>query len=56
MRPTHTLLSVVMASLALGQVSPTILAAGLATDDSHDDFGRGGASPGRGWVMVRPHS
>jgi hypothetical protein len=26
---------------------------GLATDDSHNYFGRGGSSPGRGWVMVR---
>jgi hypothetical protein len=27
--------------------------AGLATDDSHNYFGQGGSSPGRGWVMVR---
>lgn len=26
---------------------------GLATDDSHNYFGDRGASPGRGWVMVR---
>jgi hypothetical protein len=26
---------------------------GLATDDSHNYFGRGGSSPGRGWVVVR---
>jgi hypothetical protein len=26
---------------------------GLATDDSHNYFGEGGSSPGRGWVMVR---
>lgn len=26
---------------------------GLATDDSHNYFGRRGSSPGRGWVMVR---
>jgi hypothetical protein len=26
---------------------------GLATDDSHNYFGQGGSSPGRGWVMVR---
>lgn len=26
---------------------------GLATDDSHEYFGKGGSSPGRGWVMVR---
>lgn len=26
---------------------------GLATDDSHNYFGPRGASPGRGWVMVR---
>ncbi|MDG3006407.1 hypothetical protein [Paludisphaera mucosa] len=26
---------------------------GLATDDSHHYFDKGGASPGRGWVMVR---
>ncbi len=26
---------------------------GLATDDSHNYFGLRGASPGRGWVMVR---
>lgn len=26
---------------------------GLATDDSHNYFGNRGASPGRGWVMVR---
>lgn len=26
---------------------------GLATDDSHNYFGDSGASPGRGWVMVR---
>ena len=26
---------------------------GLATDDSHNYFGERGASPGRGWVMVR---
>ena len=26
---------------------------GLATDDAHNHFGRGGSSPGRGWVMVR---
>jgi hypothetical protein len=26
---------------------------GLATDDSHNYFGTRGASPGRGWVMVR---
>lgn len=26
---------------------------GLATDDSHNYFGKGGSSPGRGWVMVR---
>jgi hypothetical protein len=25
---------------------------GLATDDSHNYFGEGGASPGRGWIMV----
>ncbi|WP_435011580.1 PHP domain-containing protein [Tundrisphaera lichenicola] len=27
--------------------------AGLATDDSHNYFGQGGSSPGKGWVMVR---
>ncbi|MFM7073603.1 MAG: hypothetical protein ACKO38_17585 [Planctomycetota bacterium] len=26
---------------------------GLATDDSHNYFGERGASPGRGWIMVR---
>ena len=26
---------------------------GLATDDSHNYFGKRGSSPGRGWVMVR---
>ncbi len=26
---------------------------GLATDDSHNYFGRDGSSPGRGWVVVR---
>ncbi len=26
---------------------------GMATDDSHNYFGERGASPGRGWVMVR---
>ncbi|CAN5854507.1 hypothetical protein BH23PLA1_BH23PLA1_13240 [soil metagenome] len=26
---------------------------GLATDDTHNYFGMGGASPGKGWVMVR---
>ncbi len=26
---------------------------GLANDDSHNYFGQGGSSPGRGWVMVR---
>lgn len=26
---------------------------GMATDDSHNYFGNRGASPGRGWVMVR---
>src|SRR3954451_13694597 len=26
---------------------------GLATDDSHNYFGKGGSSPGRGWVVVR---
>jgi hypothetical protein len=26
---------------------------GLANDDSHNYFGEGGATPGRGWVMVR---
>ncbi len=26
---------------------------GLATDDSHNDFGQGGSTPGRGWVMAR---
>ena len=26
---------------------------GLATDDSHNYFGKGGSSPGRGWIMVR---
>jgi hypothetical protein len=26
---------------------------GMATDDSHNYFGTRGASPGRGWVMVR---
>ncbi len=26
---------------------------GLATDDSHNYFGHGGSTPGRGWVMVR---
>lgn len=26
---------------------------GVATDDSHNYFGRQGASPGRGWVMVQ---
>ncbi len=31
--------------------SPPLLA--LATDDSHNYFGTRGASPGRGWVMVR---
>lgn len=31
--------------------SPPLL--GLATDDSHNYFGTRGASPGRGWVMVR---
>lgn len=29
---------------------------GLATDDSHNYFGPRGASPGRGWVMVRAQS
>jgi hypothetical protein len=32
------------------QVAPV---SGLATDDSHNYFGKGGASPGRGWIMVR---
>jgi hypothetical protein len=32
------------------QVAPV---SGLATDDSHNYFGRGGSSPGRGWIMVR---
>ncbi len=27
--------------------------AGLATDDSHNYFGKKGSSPGRGWIMVR---
>lgn len=27
--------------------------AGLATDDSHNYFGKNGSSPGRGWVCVR---
>ena len=31
--------------------SPPLM--GLATDDSHNYFGTRGASPGRGWVMVR---
>ena len=26
---------------------------GLATDDSHNYFGKRGSSPGRGWIMVR---
>jgi hypothetical protein len=26
---------------------------GLATDDSHEYFGRGGSPPGRGWIQVR---
>jgi hypothetical protein len=29
---------------------------GLATDDSHNYFGQAGASPGRGWIMVRAPS
>lgn len=36
--------------LAEGQAAPLY---GLATDDSHNYFGERGASPGRGWVMVR---
>ena len=31
--------------------SPPLM--GMATDDSHNYFGTRGASPGRGWVMVR---
>ena len=31
--------------------SPPLM--GLATDDSHNYFGERGASPGRGWIMVR---
>jgi hypothetical protein len=31
--------------------SPPLM--GIATDDSHNYFGTRGASPGRGWVMVR---
>jgi len=29
---------------------------GLATDDSHHYFDKGGSSPGRGWIIVRGHA
>jgi hypothetical protein len=39
-------------TIRLGEMSARPLF-GLATDDSHNYFGDRGASPGRGWVMVR---
>jgi hypothetical protein len=39
-------------TIRLGEMGETPVNA-LATDDSHNYFGRGGSSPGRGWIMVR---
>src|SRR4051812_39627455 len=36
----------------LGELKAEPLA-GLATDDSHNYFGKSGSSPGRGWIQVR---
>jgi hypothetical protein len=39
-------------TLRIGEIKAEPVA-GLATDDSHNYFGQGGSSPGRGWIMVR---
>src|SRR5262249_38792603 len=39
-------------TLRIGEMKSAPLL-GLGTDDSHNYFGTSGASPGRGWIMVR---
>jgi len=42
----------VINTLRIGEMKAAPVS-GLATDDSHNYFGTGGSSPGRGWIVVR---